>query len=519
MKTVAAFQETMVRFRNAATVRVREIQVESSSVALVLKACRDLFGVLDRSDDFQAILSRRLWELRASVLFTMLPFDSIELGLAGRLQTIMNDAMQIPAAIEVTNILAKGIHNLIEHPINLKHRWLVENPEHPDATGLVTMMAMGQNFGWPSGKGDFSELVGDVQLIDSVKALAAKVFDRIIIPGTCHYFSARMYSEIFHLGRTRTVDVLLYQGERFSMRDRLNLPESTIFRGRLTASRIIHTSDVVLGMDDDLGVDTDDQIKNSVWELTHEGHRTPGPGLHAARYILFKDGRGMFVPENTHMLVWSESNNDTDSTLENVHVEQVAEGDWLAIRLGDTGRLLDLVSAEAGFGKKMEEVCDWRPALDALMLTYSPDQIAKEMHANGAHGISLAHSLRSWADGTVYGPGTQNELRSLLNVLISHRKLPNQDNLDQYVMDHWKGLKELRGIRLRAGMSLHSNIHHQLANALSNHAVTSENQAVRLENGMQVQLCQVAAVDDQLSWVPHSKLLYLQAMRGGRWQG
>lgn len=505
-------------------VRVREVQIESNSIASVLKACRDLFVILDRSDAFQTKLSRKLWELRASILFTMLPFDSLELGLARRLQAVMDDAMQIPDAIEIMNSLAQGIQKLIEHPINPKHLWLVERseltagPAHPEASGLVTIMAMGQNFGWPSMTGDYAELLGSIQLIDSVKALASMVFDRIIIPGTCHYLSARMYTEIFHMGRTKAVDILLYPSERFSMRDRLHPPESTIFRGRLTASRIIHTSDVFLGTDDDLGVDTDDQMKKSIWALTHEGLKTSGSGLHAARYILCKDGRGMFVPENKHMLVWSERINDADSSLENVRVEQVAEGDWLAIRLGDTGRLLDLASAEGGFGQKLEEVCDWRPALDALMLTYSSDQIAKEMHANGAHGLSLTNSLRSWADGSVYGPGTQNELRALLNVLISHRKLPKPDNFDQYVMDHWRGLKELRGIRVRAGMNLHNSIHRQLANALLQHVNISENQSVRLENGMQVQLCQVAAVDDQISWVPDSKLLYLQAMRGGRWQ-
>lgn len=524
MLAMSAFRETTVRFRNAASVRVREIRIDSSPIALLLQACRDLFYSLDRNDPFQASLSRKLWEFRASILYTLMPFDSIELGLAKRFQLIMDDALLVPGAIDGAEGLAQGMEGLIKRQINPKHLWLKESMDEAarlgdsHTTGLVTMMAMGQPFGWPLKTEGSVELPASVRLIDSHKTIASMVFDKIIVPGTCHYLTSRMYSEIFHLGRTNEVDVLLYPGERFSLRDRLKLPEDRVFRGHLAASRVVHSSDVIRNSDDGIVSDIDDQMKRSLWDMAHSGQRNSEPGLIPARYVLCKDGRGMFVRENTHMLIWIERTEQADSAIESVPIEQVAEGDWLVMRPGDTGRLLDLVSAEAGFGKKMETVCDWRPALEALMLTYSADQIAREMLADGAHGVSLAQSICNWADGTVYGPGTPNELRSLINILISHRKLPKPDNLDQYIMDHWTGLRELRGIRLRAGMSLHNSIQSQLANALLNHVQLSENQTVKLENGMLVQLMQVAALDDQISWVHASNLMHLQTMRGGRWQ-
>lgn len=522
MRSSSIFQETTLRFRNAASVRVREVLIESSSIAIALQACRELFGALDRSDTFQANLSRKLWELRASLLYTLMPFDSVELDLAGLLKMIRDDALQIPAANEAVKSLDQGINGLIARPSNPKYLWLKGSIEEANesnessTTGLVTMMAMGRTFGWPTNAGGCVELPASVQLIDSHKAIASMIFDKVIVLGTCHYLTLRMYSEIFHLGRANGVDVLLYPGERFSLRERLKLPDNAIFRGKLAASRIVHSSDVIRNADDELlvDIDIDNEMKRSMWEMAHGGKSSAEPGLQAARYVLCKDGRGMFVPENTPLLVWAERTNRIDSTSKTVPVEQLAEGNWLVMQLGDTGHLLDLISAEAGFGQKMEKVCDWRPALDALMLTYSTDQIAKEMIANGAQGMSLAQSIRNWADGTVYGPGSQNELRSLLNVLLSHHKLPVQKDIDQYVHDHWIGLKELRGIRLRAGMTLHNSIQPLLAKALSHHELSFENQIVKLENGIQVQLSQVAAVDDQLSWVQESSLLHLKAMRG-----
>ena len=79
------------------------------------------------------------------------------------------------------------------------------------------MMAMGRTFGWPSTADDLLVAPWPVQVIDTRKYLASAIFDRVIIPGTCHYLSSPFFTELFHEGRTRAVDVLVYPGERFSI--------------------------------------------------------------------------------------------------------------------------------------------------------------------------------------------------------------------------------------------------------------------------------------------------------------
>ena len=517
------FQESTLRFRHAAMMKVRVIPIRSPSVTAVLESCHELFNLqLDRSDTFQADLSRKIWYFRAHILFTLLPFDSMEIQLGSRLEEIIKMARNIPSAIDAAARLETAMNSLLEHPENPKHHWItteditVGHPTQLNKTALLAMMAMGKTFGFPKTPEGFLVSARPVEIIDSRKGLVSAIFDRIVIPGTCHYLSGQFFTKLFYEGRSKTIDVLVYSGERFSLRQRLTLPASEIFRGKLTSRPITCTQEVTSETHDTNTIDIDAVMKDSFWKLAHDGAQSPNIGLVSARYVLFRNSHGLFVPSNANCLVWRETPTD-DFQLMSIQVERIAEGDWLMLLSTDAGYLLDQASAEAGFGEKCEEVCDWRPALESLFRTVFPKDIAEEMRAEGAHGVVLAQSLQKWADGTVYGPGDKNELRALLTILIRHGKLPTTTDFDQYVANHWKGLQELRGIRHRAGHDIRSDIYHQLSKALGKLGHPTESQSVRLENGVTVHLDQVAALDDQTSWVRASRLMHLQPMKGGRW--
>lgn len=513
-------------------VKVREITIDSKAVGSVLQSCRALFDSLDRDDPFQADLSRKAWEFRAHVLFTLLPFDSHEIELLARLEEIADAAKRIPGAVNATGSLEQAARFLLNHPDNPKYHWIMAaldtalESAPPERMGLLSMMAMGKTFGCPKTTDGLLDAPRAVQVIESRRSLASEIFDRVIIPGTCHYLSSALHLELFHEGRVREVDVLVYPGEWFSLRNRLVPPGSAIFLGRLTSSRIACTAVATSDMPDATEVerdeaDADTSMRDELWQITHDGEKSPAPGLVSSRYVLCRNGHGLFVPIDAHFMVWRDDASDEDSQMESVPVDRLAEGDWLVMQPTDTGYLLDLESAEAGFGQRMEDACDWRPALERLLLTSSPVEIAEEMLAEGAHGVSLVQSVRNWTDGSVYGPGDRNELRVLLALLIRHGKLPVPENFDQYVAEHWKGLQEIRGIRHRAGLHVRSEIHRQLSSALGQLGQLGQLgvcQDVMLDGGVRIQLSQVAALDEQISWVPSSRLMHLQPMKGGRWR-
>lgn len=515
----SVLRQTIRQFRNAAALRVREIPVGSPCVADLVRLLRQITACLDRSDPFHGALARRVWSFRAKILFTLHPFDHAELGLRDSLEEIVDDASLIPALADPVRDLVRSTHALLAHPINLKlvrTRALLDAEAHgprESRTGIIVAMALGRTFGWPVKPDGTPDLPGDPAIIDSRKALASSALDRIIVPGTCHYLSPQMYVDLFYQGRAGEINVLLYPGEYFALRKRPTLPNSTVFRGRLTATRVLCSRES-MGEPTVSEGDTEGADEESVWEIAHDGHRVPLPDHRPARFVLFRDARGLFVPEGAHLLVWKAGSTAEESELESVPVARLAEGDWLVLRPSGTRYLLDLESAEEGFGQKMEEACDWRPALERLLLTRSPEEIAEEMRAAGANARSLSQSLRQWADGSVYGPGHRGELGALLHVLWNHGKIATPANMDEYVTAHWNGLRELRGIRQRAAHVVRREICSQLSTALGLLKALPEGGLVALESGVRVQLCQVAAVDDQRAWVLPARLMDLQPMKG-----
>lgn len=513
------FGQTNQRFRNAAALRVREVPVSSPLVAEIARLTRQIMVCLDRTDSFQGEIGRRVWNLRTRIFFTLLSFDHPKVGLCEILDEVAADATTIPALENLFRDLVQAGYALLEHPANpklIRTRALLESEMHVlrgSPTGIIASMALGRTFGWPERPDGMPDLPGDPVIIDSRKMLASTAFDRVIVPGTCHYLSHQMFIDLFYQGRAAEISILLYPGEYFTLRKRPLLPDSPILRGRLSSTRVICSRDSISNLADG-EADAEGGNEESVWEIAHDGHRAQLPGCHAARYVLFCDARGLFVPEGAHLLVWKNGNTAEESQLESVPVVRLTEGDCLVLRPSGTRYLLDLESAEEGFGQKLEEACNWRPALERLLLTRSPEDIAEEMRAAGANGLSLSQSLRNWTDGSVYGPGHRSELEALIQILMKHGKLATPADMNEYVTIHWNGLQELRGIRQRAAHSVRREICSQLSNALSLLPDLPAGGLVGLENGLRVQLCQVAAVDDRMAWVPPSRLMDLQPMKG-----
>jgi hypothetical protein len=517
-------QQTVHRFRNATALNIRKIHVPCHPISGVLDACRDLFGQFDRRNPSQVELVRKLWRLRTHILFTLLPFDSTELALAEQLDAFRQAALCIPSLIDGATSLERSIHRLLSRPENPKSHWITDRLRgigilDNKKIGLLVVMTGGGRAGVAATEVGASEIPSGITVIESRKQLLENVFDMLIIPGTCHYLSNRIHTEIFHMGRIREIEVLLYPGERFSLRDRLTPPDSSIFRGRLTKSRILLSSNDISALESADDQDTDREMSEALWDMSHDGQRSPTPNQVKSRYVLLMDGQGLFVPTENHLLVWRDDATEDEKYLASIAVDEVCEGDCVVMQPNDTGKLLDLVSARAGFDQKLEESCDWRPALERFLLTSSPEQLAAIMQADGARGLSLAQSIRNWANGSVYGPGSRNELRVLLSVLVRQGMLATPLDFDEFVENHWRTLQEVRGIRHRAGANLRQELTRQIADALKRHSSLSEGQILGLDNGISVRISQVAAVDDRCSWVPSSCVMQLRPMRGGRWQG
>gem|GEM_PF-2578924 len=523
------FKETSRRMANSASLRVREINIHSKEVADVLDKCRILFLIFDRNDPSQIDLIRGLWELRLRVMFSMLPFDSESLGLLKQFTSFSEHALRVPEAVDVTHQLSIAVQNLIRKPENPKYLWLMTNFSNSQVSdgedlGLLTSMVRGRTVSLPETIDNTNHRSREWNLIDSHQTLESRTLDKMILLGTCQYLSYRFFNRIFYLGCCREIDILLYQGERFYLKDRLRLPDSPCFHGRLTSSRVAiskyFTDTQSPGLGSSLDEDIDKQLDHALWDMAHAEDRVQSSGLLPAYYMLLKDGNGLFVQQGREVNLLVNQTAEGDAHIITRNIEDVDEGDLLLIQPTETECLLDIFSEKEDFFKTLETECDWRSNLEALLLTKTPEEVANAMLEEGAHGNSLGSSVRNWASGEVYGPGSKNELYALLSVLIQYGKIEKQQDMDEYVEGRWVGLQNLRSIRHRAGIQLQQEISCQILRVLRDlGGVVDEIQSLHLENGVQVSVKEVVAVDDRLSWVAPFKLSQLHPVRGGQWLG
>lgn len=520
MSAMAAsvFQNTVRRFNNIADTSVRETVVASPLVGALLAACKTILRKIDRDTPDSADLTRRLWRLRTSVLFGVTAFDDPAMALSEQFDAIRSHAVRVPDLVTELESLEHGVTGLMRAPENSKRTWLINHLGSPADAGDPGSREVAVFSAMTGGRSDSSSLRSilpdQVAVIESRSQLPDHVFDSIIVLGTCQYLSSRTYTELFHTGCARRMEVLCYPGEHFVLRERASLPECQLAKGRLNMRRIAVSRQVA---EDHGESDADSELAVKLWDVVHDGERSEKPGHVCARYILLGNDRGFFVPADGYSaLVWREERIGQPSLFA-AGSEELVEDDLLVMQPGDTGRMLDLLSSRAGFERKLEESCDWRPALERFLLTGTPEELAADMHGEGAQGLALAQSIRQWAEGSVYGPGHRNELRALLSVLLTRGYLESPVDLEAFVDAHWEGLQEARGIRHRAGVLVRRELSTQALDALGQQEHLLDGQQMNLASGLVLQVHRVVAVDDRVSWVLPSQLLDLKPIRGSRW--
>jgi hypothetical protein len=514
----SVFRNAVRRFNNIADMSVMERGVTSPLVGTFLAACNAILRKIDRDMPDSADLTRRLWWLRTSVLFGMTDFDHPAMALSERLESIRSHAARVPYLVTDLESLTDGVKRLIKAPENPKRNWLISNIGSSAETVGMDSREIAVFAAMTGGRSDYSLLRSilpdQVSVIESRSQLPAHVFDRIIVLGTCQYLSMRTYTELFHTGCSRRMEVLCYPGEYFVLRERPFPPECQLSKGRLNTRHIAVSRQ---GGADISEADADGELAVKLWDVVHDGERAQRPGRMRAKYILLSTDQGFFVPAEGYSVLVCRDGSAGEPSLFAAGAEDLAEDDLLIIQVGNTGRMLDFLSSLAGFETKLEESCDWRSALERFLLTGTPEELAIDMHDEGAQGLALAQSIRHWAQGSVYGPGHRNELRALLSVLLAHGYLGPLVDLESFVDAHWKGLQEARGIRHRAGVKARQELLRQVLDAFGQQERLSDGQQLNLASGLVLQVHRVVAVDDRVSWVLPSQLHDLRPIRGDRW--
>ena len=524
------FSRTNRAFENAKLSCLKRHEIDFFPVAQVMQISSQLFQMLDRADPVQAEVSRRLWVLRSSILFTVLPFDDPALRLQNQMSELEQSSSGLPDAAQLIEILKKHVAEIVSVGRNPKRELFLHVLDESigkddEQIGVFCALSAGRPPGWPLERSaQLSALNERIMLIRSRKHLRSNVFGTVILPCACLNSPPVLLSELLFSGCATRLDVLLYTGERFQIPKRMMLPVDGIFAGRLQKTEIEReaieiSSDSVLS-----AVDT--WVNEAFWQGLHGAARNGSPNLVPANYMLFCDGTGTFLPENGRVLTLPADGEVTDEAdLCLVRVEDVCEGDLIVLRSGDSGFMLDeasdrIMSSEDN-DSLFEIATDWKEALEALLVTHSNKEIAQLLRERGTP--TSAASIHQWCGPDVLGPRDERVFRELINLLADKGKITKENvELNSYVDSRWNSLQGLRSVRQKAGNLIRQDLFKALFSRLKKgNGKLADGEVIHIEGdaGAELLILRVSSVDRNPAHVPPSRLGQVDDLKGNQWLG
>lgn len=526
---MSTFHDVSNIYENVRASRLVRHEIANRAVSEILRWSSRLFQVLDRSDPAQADISRRLWVLRSSVVFTLLPFDDPSIALTQQMASLEKACAGLPD--QATNIesLSRAVENIVSNPTNPKLEWIRQTfdpsddePRAGTPVGIFVRLSAGRVPGWPPDlESRLPEVMRRIAPIHSRTDLRSQLFERLILPCACRNMDPSLLQEVVHSGRSRTIDVILYSEERFITPKRLTLPRCRIFDGRIQRTKI---EQEVSPVPEATSVDA--WVNEAFWQAIHGGERSAGKNLVAAHYVLFADGTGTFFPANGHVPVLPASGElRHESDLRIVRIGDLSEDDRVVIRVGDSNYLLDetsdrLMQNDTG-NNLVSEATDWKSALEALLITHSCDEVASCLRELGV--LVSASSVHQWAGPDVLGPGNEKVFMALIEVLGNKGKLAiDRDAIHQYAADKWRSLQELRGVRHKAGNLIRQELLQKLvARFQDGIGDLGDRASIRIEGDADTELAilKVSSADQNVAFVQPSLLGRPDDHRGNPWLG
>lgn len=528
----SVFSRTNRIYENARLSSLTRHEIEQPTVTRLIQASSRFFEMLDRADPIQAEISRRLWVLRSTILFTLLPFDDTGLDLLHQLNQLEQSSLSIPDAMPMIVSLKNCITDICNVGRNPKREWLInmlaENTgDEINKIGILAALSSGRTPGWPYEKlAMLSEIDERLLPVISRKDMKKNIYQTLILPCACSNVPHSFLSDLLFSGIAAKIDVLLYSAEKFRVPKRLALPKDGIFSSRLQKSKI--DSDVVIVPNDAGTSAVDTWVNEAFWQGLHGAARRGSHDLSPARYLLFCDGTGTFLPEDGHVTtlpVHGKVNSEDDLYM--LRVEDVSEGDMVVLRSGDSGLLLDDAS-ERLLGREENDnlfdvATDWKSALDALLVTHSTEEVAKELLERGVS--TSAASIHQWAGPDVLGPGNERVFNELINLLADKGKIKKAGvELTNYASSCWQGLQAFRGLHHKAGNLIRQDLFKALFSRYGNGKVRDglpDRESIHIDGNSRVELLvlRVASIDNNTAYIQPSRFGKMDDLKGNKWLG
>jgi hypothetical protein len=521
-----AFENANIVFRNAVGFCTHTHRIDNFAPVerLVCETGR-IFRILgDEEGDLFRTIRLKVWMLRTTVLYALVPFDSSDIGLVEQLADLKDVCRCIPTIEGNITEIGNIIRYLVENPVNPKgnavFELLKESPDRGLGVGLVSALTRGRTPGWAEPLfARIREVAPRALIIDSRKYLGSHVFRKVILPASGS--QSPIFQELFNSFRTERLDAVIYRCEGFRSPERKSLPKGTftkLLAGGGEQPKPIDPAPEILPVED--------WMRNRFWNSLRDAAREePGRDgqdagrrfLVKARIIILANNSMVLLPEEYQVIEVSDlvegrvGLEEYRKKFPRCRVDQLGEGDLIVLRTSGSGDYLidvaDDIMAKEGRKDLRADALDWKLVLKNALENFGSKVIAIDLEARG-NPINDHRYIWVWTTHLVIRPHSEKLFSDLVNILYSKGYPLREENPAEAVSRRWKMMKDIIRYHIKAGHRIRESLLERLRKIISSGTQLGDCLRFSLlsEGAGEMAVYRVADVDREAQIVSYNKI-------------
>jgi hypothetical protein len=360
---------------------------------------------------------------------------------------------------------------------------------------------------------------GSCTIFRTRKEITERVFGVMVIPGTLRFSPRATSIDLLYGGRASEVMILAYKRESIFVPEPVKIPVDQ----RFIASEHPVMEDA--SADENVGQQLDQWATESFWQEVRAHHALAGPVSErdfkvAARFVLFADGSGAFLPDDGSVVEVSalidnpgRSSSESDR-LPRKAVSDLEERDLVMLRLSGSGDYLDDVAnrlmEREGHSSLREKATAWKMILFRAIKRHGEGTVARAARDEGLK-LRSASYLWNWASDAVIAPHDFETFRALIRSLAQLEGELAYANPDEYALERWTEMERLKVFQQRAASEIRRLLLERVRMLIAARQRIETVELIQLpglEAGS-IGLLRVSAVDMTSVQIPFSRLFHL----------
>lgn len=510
---------------NAIGCRIERVVVDCPPMVEVSRACSSIFAGVDRDDSVQRRAAREAWLVKSSLMLTMLPFNDARLGLDGLVINLERVAESVPGIRAAVSDLAGLVRSLTSANLNPKRQLALAMLKSPrDGSAPVAILANvcgSPTPGWPTTMAAESDLGStNTELVRLRRQTRNAEYAQLIIPGNPWFAPHGLIFDLLYGGRTSDIVVLTYRAERASLPAPRRLPHDAYFHTAATQTRHLPEA-----RESDEETKLDRWAHESFWSAIHAQHTDVAPISDKdvtvdARFVLFADGSGAFLPADGRIVEVSElfetgaDFNIAEDKLPRISVRDLEEGDLVMLRLSGSGDYLDDVAdsliEKAGEAGLRGRALQWKERVHDVIKRHGEGVVAIKVRALGVR-LRSPQYLWTWAGDAVMAPQDQQTFRSLIEAIWELDPQESAEEAAAFAAARWEDMERLKAYHHKAGVAIRAALLTRVRGLVAERRNIDSIESIELPgvSAGRMGLLRVAAVDTKSRRVPQSRLFHL----------